>query len=111
MRKFSCLRIKKTSMPHIASKFFFSLFFILFFSGLFAQTYAPAPENLDARKEFQQNRFGLFIHWGPFSIPGAGEWVMNNRNISVNNYTRLARFFNPTQFNAAQWVSMAKNAG
>lgn len=76
-----------------------------------AQPYTPTPENLKAREWFSNARFGLFIHWGPFSIPGAGEWVMNNRNITVKNYTRLMNFFNPIEFNAAQWVSMAKNAG
>ncbi len=53
----------------------------------------------------------MFIHWGPFSIPGDGEWVMNNRNITVANYTRLEKFFNPIDFDAAQWVGLAKSAG
>ena len=79
--------------------------------NLFAQAYQPTQENLAARQSFQNDKFGLFIHWGPFSIPGAGEWVMNNRNITVKNYSRLARFFNPIAFNAAGWVSMAKAAG
>ena len=76
-----------------------------------AQTYTPTPENLKARQEFRDDKFGLFIHWGPFSIPGAGEWVMNERQITYKNYKRLADFFNPIEFNAEQWVSMAKNAG
>jgi alpha-L-fucosidase len=76
-----------------------------------AQTYTPTPGNLAARKNFQDDKFGMFIHWGPFSIPGSGEWVMQVRNISVKNYTRLQDFFNPIDFNAEQWVSMAKNAG
>lgn len=76
-----------------------------------AQSYTPTAANLEARKWFNDARFGLFIHWGPFSIPGSGEWVMNQRKITVNNYTRLKDFFNPTAFDAAQYVSMAKNAG
>ncbi len=75
------------------------------------QTYTPTTENLKARETFSNDRFGLFIHWGPFSIPGDGEWVMNNRNITVKNYKRLETFFNPVDFNATEWVSMAKNAG
>lgn len=78
---------------------------------LHAQPYTPTSENLKAREVFSDDRFGLFIHWGPFSIPGDGEWVMNNRNITVKNYRRLMDFFNPIEFNAAEWVSMAKNAG
>ena len=76
-----------------------------------AQSYTPSTENIKARQQFRDDKFGLFIHWGPFSIPGAGEWVMNERNIPYNNYKRLMDFFNPIDFNAEQWVSMAKNAG
>ena len=91
--------------------------FAALFTGLFlmsfvmAQTYTPTAENLKARQEFRDDKFGLFIHWGPFSIPGDGEWVMNNKNIKVKNYKRLMDFFNPIEFDAAQWVGMAKNAG
>ncbi|MBS1654582.1 MAG: alpha-L-fucosidase [Bacteroidetes bacterium] len=73
--------------------------------------YTPSASNLGAREWFTDAKFGLFIHWGPFGIPGDGEWVMNNRNITVKNYTRLMNFFNPIEFDAAKWVSMAKNAG
>jgi len=76
-----------------------------------AQDYLPTESNLKQRAWFTDARFGLFIHWGPFSIPGSGEWVMNDRKLTVHNYTNLKDFFNPIDFNAAQWVSMAKNAG
>jgi alpha-L-fucosidase len=72
---------------------------------------AGAPANSEAREWFSDAKFGLFIHWGPFSIPGDGEWVMNNRNITVKNYTRLMDFFNPIGFDASAWVQMAKDAG
>src|SRR5436190_10309697 len=85
--------------------------FIFLYMGASAQPYTPTQSNLDARKTFQDNKFGMFIHWGPFSIPGSGEWVMQQRNISVKNYTNLQKFFNPIDFNAAEVVSMAKNAG
>ncbi len=92
---------------------YFLIFFFVFAicSNVSAQPYSPSTDNLKAREWFSNARFGLFIHWGPFSIPSEGEWVMNNRNISVKDYTRLMRFFNPIEFNAAQWVSIAKNAG
>lgn len=73
--------------------------------------YLPSSENLEARKWFTGNKFGLFIHWGLYSILGDGEWVMNNKNITVKNYERLQHFFNPINFNAQQWVDMARNAG
>ena len=93
-------------------KFLFIIFFTLtFVANSHAQTYFPTPENIAARSDFQDEKFGMFIHWGPFSIPGQGEWVMNNENIKVKDYTRLMSFFNPIEFDAHKWVSMAKNAG
>ncbi len=88
------------------------LLLAVFFAGhAICQTYMPAVENIKARQQFRDDKFGLFIHWGPFSIPGSGEWVMNERKITYKNYKRLMDFFNPVSFDAAQWVSMAKNAG
>lgn len=76
-----------------------------------AQTYTPAPENLAQRKQFQDAKFGMFIHWGAFSVLGDGEWVMNNRKIRVSEYKRLIHFFNPVDFDAKKWVGAAKSAG
>lgn len=76
-----------------------------------AQTYTPSPGNLAARKQFEDDKFGMFIHWGASSLLGAGEWVMNQRNIKVQDYKKLQQLFNPQAFDAAKWVSAAKNAG
>jgi alpha-L-fucosidase len=76
-----------------------------------AQTYKPSESNLKARQWFQDSKFGLFIHWGVYSVLGDGEWVMNNRKMSVVEYEPLAAQFNPAEFNAAEWVSLAKAAG
>ena len=76
-----------------------------------AQSYTPTPENLAARKEFQDSKFGMFIHWGASSVLGAGEWVMNVKNIKVDEYSRLLQIFNPQNFDAAKWVGIAKAAG
>jgi alpha-L-fucosidase len=73
--------------------------------------YQPTPENLKNREWFQNARFGLFIHWGVYSVLGDGEWVMNNQQIPVSTYEKIPAFFNPTDFNAAEWVKMAKDAG
>ena len=75
------------------------------------KSYTPASENLEARKEFQDMKFGMFIHWGIYSELGAGEWVMHDRKIPYNDYKRLADFFRPEDFNAKQWVALAKAAG
>jgi alpha-L-fucosidase len=76
-----------------------------------AQTYRPSEANLKARQWFQDARFGLFIHWGVYSVLGDGEWVMNNRKMTVAEYEPLASRFNPTEFDAAEWVRIAKAAG
>jgi alpha-L-fucosidase len=76
-----------------------------------AQTYTPTAENLAARQWFQDSRFGMFIHWGVYSVLGDGEWVMNNRKMSVAEYEKLAPRFDPEKFDAAAWVALAKSAG
>ncbi len=75
------------------------------------QGYQPTRENLKNREWFQDAKFGLFIHWGVYSILGDGEWVMNNQKIPIHQYEKLPSFFNPTQFDPAEWVSMVKKAG
>ena len=75
------------------------------------EPYAPTPENLSARKWFQDARFGLFIHWGTYSVLGKGEWVMNNDQMPKSDYEKLPPQFNPTKYDAAAWVSLAKTAG
>lgn len=66
-------------------------------------------------------RFGMFIHWGVYAVPagyykgkevkGIGEWIMHNAKIPIPEYEAFARQFDPTQFNADDWVRIAKNAG
>ncbi|MDR2564246.1 MAG: alpha-L-fucosidase [Prevotellaceae bacterium] len=73
--------------------------------------YVPSKENLEARKFLEEARFGMFVHWGASSVLSDGEWVMNNRNIKVGDYSRLINFFDPQDFDPVAWVSMAKGAG
>jgi alpha-L-fucosidase len=87
------------------------LFFSLCALMVQAQTYTPTPANLAARKQFQDMKFGMFIHWGASSVLGSGEWVMNNRNIRVKEYQNLQRVFNPIDFDAKAWVDAAQGAG
>lgn len=70
-----------------------------------------SAQNDSARAWFREARFGLFIHWGVYSQLADGEWVMQNRRIPVASYEWLASAFNPTKFNAADWVALAKAAG
>jgi alpha-L-fucosidase len=73
--------------------------------------YVPSPENLRAREWFQDAKFGLFIHWGVYSVLGDGEWVMDRRKTTVAEYEKLPPRFNPTEFDPAEWVALAKAAG
>jgi alpha-L-fucosidase len=75
------------------------------------EPYTPTAENLAARKEFRDLGFGIFIHWGVYSVPGRGEWVMQVEKIPAADYEKLCDEFNPQDFNAAEWVSLFKKAG
>ena len=73
--------------------------------------YVPSAENLEARREFQDNKFGIFLHWGIYSMPAQGEWYMNTRNIHWQEYEKLASGFYPSRFDAAAWVAAIKASG
>ncbi|MCX7795857.1 MAG: alpha-L-fucosidase [bacterium] len=70
---------------------------------------------------WREAKFGMFIHWGLYAIPagiwdgkevpGIGEWIMKRARIPVKEYEKLAEQFNPTKFNAEEWVQLAKDAG
>jgi len=62
-------------------------------------------------KWFHQARFGIIVHWGLYSIPGRGEWVMKNERIPADEYAQLAKKFNPKKFDADEWAELAKEAG
>ncbi len=71
-----------------------ALVFVMFFAGNAAaqSTYTPSPENLKARQEFQDAKFGMFIHWGVYSVLGDGEWVLHDRKLKIHVYERLPKF-------------------
>ena len=75
------------------------------------QAYTPTAENLQAREEFADNRFGIFIHWGIYSMFAQGEWYLQNYPIDKYEYAKVADAFYPHRFNAAEWVSAIKASG
>jgi alpha-L-fucosidase len=89
-----------------------SIFLITCTTILRAQnTYQPSKENLEAREWFQRAAFGMFIHWGVYSVLGDGEWVMQVQKIDKKTYEKLPSFFNPIDYNPAEWVALMKKSG
>jgi len=80
-------------------------------SAVAQSEYHPSPDNIQARREYQDMKFGMFIHWGVYSVLGDGEWVFHERHLTVDQYNRLPAFFDPEKFDANTWVSIAKAAG
>ena len=60
---------------------------------------------------WQEARFGMFIHWGVYSIPAHDAWIMYQEHIPFDEYVQLADQFNPQNYNPAEWVALAKEAG
>jgi len=60
---------------------------------------------------FNEARFGMFIHWGLYSILARGEWVMYQERIPAEEYAKLADQFNPKCFDANRWAELAVEAG
>ncbi|MBC8602829.1 alpha-L-fucosidase [Parabacteroides acidifaciens] len=83
----------------------------LAFPALAQKEYVPVPENVQARKEFQDNKFGIFLHYGIYSMLADGEWAMHNKNLNYKEYAKLAGGFYPSKFNAAEWVAAIKASG
>ena len=75
------------------------------------KNYKPTKENLAAREKFRDRGFGIFLHWGLYSIFGQGEWYMTNANLNRDEYSKVAGAFYPAQFDAAKWVAAIKASG
>lgn len=72
--------------------------------------YVPTKENLEARAAFEDMRFGVFIHWGIYSMFAQGEWYLNN-GINAQEYAKAAGGFYPASFDAREWVRAIKASG
>ncbi len=60
---------------------------------------------------WQKARFGMFIHWGLYSVPARGEWMLYQEHVPFKEYAKLADQFNPQDYHPQQWVALAKAAG
>jgi alpha-L-fucosidase len=88
-------------------------FIAMFAAGTqaFLQGQPLPPKETPQQIWFQDAKFGMFIHWGVYSVLSDGEWVMNQRKMTVAEYEKLPPQFNPTKFDAASWVALARSAG
>lgn len=75
-----------------------------------APAYTPSPEVMRSQKEFAADRFGIFIHWGIYSMFARGEWYLNY-GPKADEYAKAARAFYPADFDASEWVSAIKDSG
>ena len=96
-------------MKHFAIIIVFALFQIIPLQA--SAEYVPSPENLESRKQFCEDRFGIFIHWGIYSMFGHGEWFLNNANVPASEYAKAASGFYPSKFDAREWIEAIKGAG
>jgi len=118
------IQIKQTLM-----KIFFTYFIIVALTAsctsINDSTNSAPTENELTKDErmgwWRQSKFGLFIHWGVYAVPAGvhdgketlkiGEWIMNHLEIPIAEYEKYAQQFNPVEFDADQWVRLAKSAG
>lgn len=60
---------------------------------------------------FTQDRFGMFVHWGLYALPGRHEWVMSHERVPVEDYENYARYFAADLYDPRAWAAAAKDAG
>jgi len=75
------------------------------------EAYPELKTNTEALANFQQLRFGMFVHWGPVSLVGTEIGWSRGREIPFDTYDSLYLQFNPVNFDASEWISIAKDAG
>ena len=92
-------------------RFAFTFLTFLLPLAVAAQGLDISDETRRIREDFQDRKFGIFLHWGIYSMLSDGEWVMHNRHIDRDEYAKLAGGFYPSLFDAREWTKLFKEAG
>lgn len=88
----------------------FSCLLLVFSATIASAQYIPTEDNLAARQEFEECRFGIFIHWGIYSTFAQGEWYLNS-GLTHEEYSKAASAFYPVRYDAQKWVKAIKDSG
>ena len=109
-----------TNMKNFLKMNNLKLVLTLLLSGLICSN-SFSQSNEDKMDWWKEAKFGMFIHWGVYSVPagiyngkevnGIGEWIMNRGKIPVIEYKAYAKEFNPVKYDPEAWVQLAKEAG
>lgn len=75
-----------------------------------SSAYTPSEEVRRSQEEFSNERFGIFIHWGIYSMFGQGEWYLNY-GPKADEYAKAAKGFYPIDFDAEEWAKAIKDSG
>ena len=104
----------------------YPVYFLLSLTLIFKPVLLLADEQFKKEERlewFRDAKFGMFIHWGPYSLLSGewngkrvqvgrnAEWIMKFLEIPVDKYRKIVQQFNPVQFNAREWVRLAKSTG
>lgn len=86
--------------------------FIIMYQPMQSQLPYESPEQKEERMNWwKQDRFGMFIHWGLYSMPARHEWVKRYERTSNEDYEKYFELFDPDLYNPHDWARMAKAAG
>jgi len=86
---------------------------VVMLTATVAAAWTPDAEMLQKRREFAEQRFGIFIHWGLYSTYAQGEWYLQNAKgeIKESDYAQAMHGFYPARFDARAWAKTFRKAG
>jgi len=94
----------KRILPH-------AFFLAITASSICAQPQAPRLPEAERTRWFREAKFGMFIHWGVYSVIGRHEWARHIFQIPQSTYDTYAHRFNPVHYDPDSWVDLARQAG